>query len=103
MDGILQKYKGHEEVLFHKLSKKYGIECKREPEIKAVPNNGRDISGRHRAEEVGRMQKSSTRNKEERVMGKLLKNQIELENRVSRLVGTTQVAPGNHGNQGNYY
>merc|ERR1719231_866629 len=91
-DAILAKYRGHEEVLFHKLARKYAVSAG-DDSAKPAWDNTRgnkkrsisDISGKSRANEVSAQQKQSMRNTEQNVMGRLLRNQIELENRVSRM------------------
>lgn len=100
VDAILAKYRGHEEVLFHKLARKYATSTENSAKPSwdnAVGNKKRtasDIAGRNRAEEVSSIQKQSLRTTEHHVMGRLLRNQIELENRVQRM------APGGAGGNG---
>ena len=94
VDAILAKYRGHEEVLFQKLARKYNLSAGDvgASDRPAWDNGSRnkkrsvgDISGKNRANEVGAAQKANLRNTEQNVMGRLLRNQIELENRVSRM------------------
>merc|ERR1712224_1181742 len=67
-DAILAKYRGHEEVLFHKLSRKYATSTADEGEQRSGWDNSvgnkkqrsvSDISGKNRASEVSNMQKQS--------------------------------------------
>jgi len=93
-DAILAKYRGHEEVLFHKLNRKYAVEPDSgdgsgKPQWDNAKGNRKrsvsDIAGRNRADEVAAKQKQSIRNTEQNVQGRLLRNQIELENRLARM------------------
>jgi len=106
LDAILAKYRGHEEVLFQKLSRKYGVADQGMKEGTAQQWDGgmnkprrsaSDISGKARAEEQLFKEKQSLRTTEQNYMGRLLRNQIELENRMSRIQGpqtVTQPARG---------
>jgi len=95
VDAILAKYRGHEEVLFQKLARKYNLsagELGQEPRPQwdgAAGGNKRrsvsDISGKNRANEVGAAQKANLRSTEQNVNARLLRNQIELENRLSNM------------------
>jgi len=112
VDAILDKYAGHEEVLFHKLERKYGLQS--EPAHEAPPaaapaargggtsRSGRDVAASYadRANQVSKQQKKSLRNKEEQTMGRVLRNQIELENRFASRHNSVHGGGGGGGGDG---
>ena len=90
VDAILHKYAGHEEILFQKLTRKYSTQpsptesSHTRQSTARSSRSAREIAGYRRAEEVANHQSVSRRNQEATLMGQLLKNQIELESRISR-------------------
>jgi len=92
VDAILNKYAGHEEILFQKLSRKYATQSSptdsshshSRQNTARSGRSAREIAGYRRAEEIANHQNISRRNQEAALMGQLLKNQIELESRISR-------------------
>eukprot|EP00658_Telonema_sp_P-2_P085558 TRINITY_DN9782_c0_g1_i6.p1 TRINITY_DN9782_c0_g1~~TRINITY_DN9782_c0_g1_i6.p1 ORF type:complete len:148 (+),score=41.62 TRINITY_DN9782_c0_g1_i6:231-674(+) len=100
VDVILARYRGHEDVLFHKLKSKYCSQRssrRRGGNVKGElysPEAVKNVAGFERAKQVADHQKMRQFQKEEETIAKLLANQIALEARISssqaRFAGKSQ-------------